>query len=71
MVSGQEILLGSTGVVLNDTQADAAAGSAWVRVRGEQWQAHSPAPLRPGQQVRVVGRKGMVLSVAPILEEGT
>lgn len=70
VVSGQEILLGSTGVVLSDTQADAAANSAWVRVRGEQWQAQSPAPLRPGQQVRVVGRQGMILSVAPILEEG-
>ncbi|RZI42604.1 nodulation protein NfeD [Herbaspirillum sp. HC18] len=60
VVSGGEALIGSKGEVIN-----VADGQAWVFVHGERWQAIADASLRPGQRVRVVARKGLVLEVAP------
>ncbi|MDB5764494.1 MAG: NfeD family protein [Herminiimonas sp.] len=60
VVSGQEQLLHSTGVMLEDIQTE-----GWVRVQGERWWAQSAVPLKCGQRVKVTGRKGLVLSVAP------
>jgi membrane-bound serine protease (ClpP class) len=40
------------------------ACNGWVHLQGEQWQVLSATPLQPGQQVRVVARKGLVLKVA-------
>jgi membrane-bound serine protease (ClpP class) len=63
VVTGHEELIGSVGVVLEDAEAE-----GWARVRSEQWRVHSDVPLRRGQDVRVTGREGLVLSVKPINE---
>lgn len=57
VVSGREDLLGAQGVVVQD---------GWARVRGELWRIASRAPLAAGQEVRVTGLDGLVLSVEPI-----
>lgn len=61
VVSGADTLVGSVGVVVDDTPAD-----GWATVRGEQWRIHSIAPLARGQSVRVTGRNGLVLDVTSI-----
>lgn len=62
LVSGDTDLVGclATVVVL---QADNSCGG-WVLLQGENWQVQSLAPLRPGQRVRVLARKGLLLEVA-------
>ena len=57
VVSGAEELIGADGEVLED--------SRWARILGENWQVTAAAPLRRGQRVRVLARKGLVLEVAP------
>ncbi len=37
-----------------------------VQIDSELWSAHSPEKIRSGEKVRVVGRSGFVLEVAPI-----
>jgi membrane-bound serine protease (ClpP class) len=61
VVSGSEELLGSAGLVLYDLTDE-----GWARVHGEQWRVRSAVPLRSGQSVRVTGRDGLVLTVAPV-----
>jgi membrane-bound serine protease (ClpP class) len=61
IVTGHEELIGSMGVVIEDSGTD-----GWARVHSEQWRVHSPVPLRRGQDVRVTGRDGLVLMVTPI-----
>ena len=61
VVSGREQLIGSTGIMLDDSDAE-----GWARVRSEQWRVRSAVPLKRGQQVRVTGREGLVLTVAPL-----
>jgi membrane-bound serine protease (ClpP class) len=63
VVSGADALVGSTGLVIDDTQAD-----GWAMVHGEQWRIHSAAPLARGQRIRVTARHGLVLDVAPMRE---
>jgi len=63
VVTGHEELIGSVGVVLEDTGTD-----GWARVRSEQWQVHSPVPLKRGQGIRVTARNGLVLTVMPLNE---
>src|SRR5438445_661208 len=63
VVTGAEELIGSVGVVLED-----AEGEAWARVRSEQWRVQSGVPLKRGQDVRVTGRNGLVLTVTPLNE---
>ena len=63
VVTGHEQLIGSVGVVLEDTEAD-----GWARIRSEQWRVRSSVPLKRGQDVRVTGRDGLVLSVIPTNE---
>lgn len=58
VVSGADTLVGSVGVVIDDTQAD-----GWAMVRGEQWRIHSNGPLTRGQAIRVTARRGLVLDV--------
>lgn len=60
VVSGPADLMGSVAEVVDATQQE-----GWVRLRGETWRATSTAPLHPAQKVRVVGRHGLVLEVAP------
>jgi membrane-bound serine protease (ClpP class) len=61
IVTGSEELIGSVGVVLDD-----AGTEGWARVHSEQWRVQSPVPLKRGQAVRVTGRDGLVLTVAPM-----
>jgi len=61
IVTGSEELIGSMGVTLEDVQTE-----GWARVRSEQWRVQSPVPLKRGQNVRVTGRDGLVLTVAPL-----
>jgi membrane-bound serine protease (ClpP class) len=61
IVTGHEELIGSVGTVLEDSGTD-----GWARVRSEQWRVHSEVPLKRGQDVRVTGRDGLVLTVIPI-----
>lgn len=61
IVTGPEELIGAVGVALEDVQAE-----GWARVHSEQWRVQSPVPLKRGQNVRVTGRQGLVLTVAPL-----
>lgn len=61
-VSGDAGLLGSVTPVTGLQAGNAYSG--WVHLQGERWQIASATPLQPGQQVRVVARKGLLLQVA-------
>ena len=61
IVSGEEELIGSVGVVLDDAETE-----GWARIHSEQWRVVSPVPLKRGQDVRVTARTGLVLTVAPL-----
>jgi membrane-bound serine protease (ClpP class) len=58
VVSGAEEMDRSLGVALEDFE-----GIGRVRVHSEDWQARSLLPVRRGQQVRVVARDGLILTV--------
>jgi membrane-bound serine protease (ClpP class) len=60
VVSGSEELIGSVGVALS-----AFKQVGRIRIHSEDWQARSVAPVRHGQQVRVVARDGLTLIVQP------
>lgn len=64
VVSGREEMLSSDGLVVEDFTHDGE-----VLVHGEVWLAHSQHPLRKNQRVRVTGRRGLILDVAPLDEE--
>jgi len=73
VVTGSEAMIGSIGVVLDDgllPGSDAgAAGSVsigWARVHGERWRVTGPGPLAAGREVRVTGRRGLMLIVEPV-----
>ena len=63
----RDTVSGDSGLVGSVTSVTALqAGSAnkgWVHLQGERWRVLSATPLQPGQQVRVVGRKGTLLEV--------
>lgn len=61
-VSGDAGLIGSVTPVTSLQAGNALTG--WVHLQGEQWQVLSATPLQPGQRVRVVARKGLLLQVA-------
>lgn len=64
VVSGSEALLGSIGEMLEDVPP---SDSGWARVHGERWRVHiheGPALLARGERVRVIGRHGLMLTVA-------
>ncbi len=61
VVGGVEELIGGIAEVLEDTP-----GQGWAHIHGENWQVVGASPLRRGQKVRVVARKGLVLEVAPV-----
>jgi membrane-bound serine protease (ClpP class) len=65
IVTGDEELIGSVGVALEDAQSE-----GWARVHSEQWRVRSPVPIRRGQHVRITARNGLVLAVEPLSEEG-
>lgn len=60
IVVGNERTLHSRGVVVDD-----ASDGLRVRVNSEYWLAECARPLAVGDEVRVVGRDGLTLIVAP------
>ncbi|HSW53382.1 MAG TPA: nodulation protein NfeD [Sulfuricaulis sp.] len=66
VVSGQEEMLGATGVALDNFRE----GEGRVRVHSEEWQARSGTALKRGQKVKVVGIEGLILTVEPYNPEG-
>jgi membrane-bound serine protease (ClpP class) len=64
VVTGDEGLIGSVGVVLEDVALE-----GWARVHSEQWRVRSAVPLKRGQHVRITARNGLVLAVEPAGEE--
>lgn len=64
VVSGQEELIGKTGVVLEDF-----SGEGRIRVHSESWAARAQGPLKRGQTVRVTRLEGLTLYVEPLKEE--
>ncbi|RQU75771.1 nodulation protein NfeD [Burkholderia cenocepacia] len=77
VVTGAEAMLGSIGEVLDDglqpDQPQGAAGTppsaaGWARVHGERWHVASSTPLAAGCRVRVTGRHGLTLTVAPLYD---
>ncbi|WP_179402313.1 NfeD family protein [Burkholderia guangdongensis] len=77
VVTGAEAIVGSIGEVLDDglkpDQPPTAAGhppsaAGWARVHGERWRVACDAPLAAGCRVRVTGRSGLMLTVAPLYD---
>ncbi|AXF22877.1 serine protease [Burkholderia pyrrocinia] len=76
VVTGAEAMLGSIGEVLDDgLHADqprdgdpAPSAAGWALVHGERWRVASSAPLAAGCRVRVTGRHGLMLTVAPLYD---
>jgi membrane-bound serine protease (ClpP class) len=60
VVTGAEQLIGAPGVVHS-----AGPAGTWAQVHGESWRVESDRPLQPGQRVRVLARRGLVLQVRP------
>ena len=59
--TGQERLIGSHGIVLEDFQHE-----GHVRLGGERWNARSSTALRRDEEVRVVAVDGLTLEVEPL-----
>ena len=64
VVSGQEEMLHTLGVVLEDFE-----GRGRVHIHGEDWSAESTLPLKRGDSVQVVAVDGLVLHVQPAKKE--
>ena len=61
VVSGREELIGSEGEVIMDEQ-----GLTRARIHGELWQVRSKVNLMPGQKIKVIAIKGLILIVEPV-----
>ncbi len=66
VVSGREGLVGAEGEAVS-----AFKGRGSVRVQGEHWSARSEHKLARGQRIRVTGRDGLTLLVAPADEDSS
>jgi membrane-bound serine protease (ClpP class) len=53
-------MIGNIAEMIDDAQNE-----GWARLQGEIWHVVSDVPLRRAQKVRVIGREGLVLKVAP------
>jgi membrane-bound serine protease (ClpP class) len=58
VATGREEMVGSRARVI-----EWHGGAGRVRIHGEIWRARGPAPLQPGQEVRVIGIDGLTLQV--------
>ncbi|MGH8852212.1 MAG: NfeD family protein [Casimicrobiaceae bacterium] len=63
IVTGDQGLIGSIGVALDDLETE-----GWARIHSEQWRVRSPVPIKRGQSVRVTARTDLLLSVLPVTE---
>lgn len=61
VVTGREELMGGIGVALEDFD-----DTGRIRIHSEIWFARSDAPLRKGQQARVIDIDGLTLLVTPV-----
>ncbi len=61
VVSGPEELVGGTAVAIDDFD-----GRGRVAIHSEHWNAQASSPVAKGQQVKVTGVKGLILTVEPI-----
>ncbi|WP_323119966.1 NfeD family protein [Burkholderia alba] len=81
VVAGAEAMVGSIGEVLDDGllpdqpasgspagSPDAPSAAGWALVHGERWRVASTAPVAAGHRVRVTGRHGLTLTVAPLYD---
>lgn len=74
VVSGGDMIVGRTGMVIDDTATEPSTHDdprgypheGWASVDGEQWRVRSGTPLARGQSVRVTARDGLVLDVIPV-----
>lgn len=62
LVSGDAGLVGSLVTVTQVLADNPYCGS--VQAQGEQWQVQCATPLQPGQHVRVMARRGVMLEVS-------
>lgn len=67
-VSGDAALMGSVTVITTLQVGNHHHG--WAQLEGERWQVACATTLRPGQAVRVIARKGLLLEVAPADSQG-
>ncbi len=63
VVTGQEALIGSIGVALDDIE-----GEGWARINGEQWRVRTRVAVKRGQSVRVASQGNLLLTVIPVTE---
>ena len=63
VVTGNEALIGSVGVALDDLETE-----GWARIHGEQWRVRSQVSIKRGQSVRVTSRRDLLLSVVPVAD---
>ncbi|HXH72960.1 MAG TPA: NfeD family protein, partial [Mariprofundaceae bacterium] len=61
VVSGSEELIGAIATVREDFETHGT-----VLIHSESWNAESAAPLKKGQEVRVLRRDGLTLFVEPV-----
>lgn len=61
VASGAEELRGSPAKIIEDGE-----NGTWAWVHGERWRVRAAAPVAIGQQVRVIGRDGLILDVEPL-----
>ena len=58
-----DIMIGKRGITL-----ERIIDTGYITINGEQWRAlnKSDSPLKKGQEIRVLERKGLILFVAPV-----
>jgi membrane-bound serine protease (ClpP class) len=70
IVSGVDQLIGSDAEMLEDAVRGDGGYDGWANAGGETWRVlsrgESNLPLRRGQRVRIVGRRGAALEVIPV-----
>lgn len=64
--TGLEALMDAPGEIIQGAVGDAGGWTGRVMLEGELWHCRADAPLARGDRVRVVGREGRVLTVAPL-----
>jgi len=64
VVSGKDELLGSEALVIDDFENEGK-----VKLHSEIWNAHSELALQKGQRVKVMGIKGLILNVEPLVTD--
>ncbi|MGV2290262.1 nodulation protein NfeD [Trinickia sp. YCB016] len=79
VVTGSEAIVGSVGEIIDEgllpdggessDSAGAGENFGWARVHGERWRVSGSEPLAAGRRVRVTSRRGLTLTVVPVVEQ--